>query len=49
MDINLRSKKVHFGNEYRTLSLVSSDEPYKCISSLLLEQKYVKQLFGKGR
>ena len=43
MDIDLRSKKVHFGNgvgpnEDRTLSLVSSDEPIQMHFLLTLEQ-----------
>lgn len=54
MDIDLRSKKVHFGNgvgptEDRTLSLVSSGETVQMHFLLTSEQKYVKRLFGKGR
>lgn len=53
MDIDLWSKKVHFGNgvgpnEDRTLSLVSSDETIQMHFLPTSEQKYVKRVFGKG-
>jgi len=53
VDIDLRSKKVHFGNdvgsnEDRTLSLVSSDETVQMHFLPTSEQNYVQRVLGKG-